>query len=63
MEQTGKNALLSVGVDAILSHQPQPLNKTKVLFRNGAEYQHAGFSSLEQTWCMRVDTLHRGFDF
>lgn len=23
-------ALLSVGVDAILSHQPQPLNKTKV---------------------------------
>jgi len=22
-------ALLSVGVDAILSHQPQPLNKTK----------------------------------
>lgn len=26
-------ALLSVGVDAILSHQPQPLNKTKVSFR------------------------------
>ncbi|KAL4526107.1 hypothetical protein Ndes2526B_g01075 [Nannochloris sp. 'desiccata'] len=24
-------ALLSVGVDAILSHQPQPLNKTKVI--------------------------------
>lgn len=25
-------ALLSVGVDAILAHQPQPLNKTKVRF-------------------------------
>lgn len=32
METSQGKALLSVGVDAILSHQPQPLNKTKVRF-------------------------------
>jgi len=30
MDTSQGKALLSVGVDAILAHQPQPLNKTKV---------------------------------